>query len=398
MKKFISAILSVTLAAGVPSFINLPQQTFVEDGVVTCAKTVESETLVKNCKSAYLCDFASGECIYKLNENQRMPIASVCKVMTLTLCFEAIEQGKLAFDSEITVSERASGMGGSQVFLQSGLKYPLSELIKSIVVCSANDSCVAVSESICGSEEEFVSLMNKRAEELGCTDTLFANCTGLPKETQYSCAKDVALMFSNLIKHEDYFKFSKIWLEDFAHPDDRTTSITNTNKLIKKYTACDGGKTGFTNQAGFCLASTAVKDNLRFVSVVLGGGTSNDRFDSAINMFNYGFANYKNKTVLDRDVNLSDKFLVECSKKGAICVHPARSSYVFSRIDETPEIQRTVTANKIKAPVKKGDVVGKIEVFKDGVLCDTVDLLASEDAEKANYGDFFKKVAENWLI
>lgn len=398
MKKFISTILSITLAAGIPTLTNLPRIAHGEENFISCAKSEDGEALVKNCKSAYLCDFASGECVYKLNETERMPIASVCKVMTLTLCFEAIEQGKLNFDSEITVSDRASGMGGSQVFLQSGLKYPLSELIKSIVVCSANDSCVAVSESISGSEEGFVSLMNKRAEELGCTDTLFANCTGLPKETQYSCAKDVALMFTNLIKHEDYFKFSKIWLEDFAHPDNRTTSITNTNKLIRKYSACDGGKTGFTNQAGFCLASTAKKDNLRFVSVILGGGSSNDRFDSAINMFNYGFANYKNKTVLDKDVNLSDKFTVECSKKTSICVHPARSSYVFSRIDETPDVRRTVTAYKIKAPVSKGDVVGKIEVFKDGVLCDTVDLLASEDAQKANFGDFIKKVAENWHV
>ena len=398
MKKIISTILTFTLAAGVPTLAKLPSNMYIEDNFVACAANVDDKGLVKNCKSAYLCDFASGECVFKFNETERMPIASVCKVMTLTLCFEAIEQGKLNFDSQITVSERASGMGGSQVFLQSGLKYSLSELIKSIVVCSANDSCVAVSESISGSEEQFVSLMNKRAEELGCTDTLFANCTGLPKETQYSCAKDVAIMFSNLIRHEEYFKFSKIWLEDFAHPDDRTISMTNTNKLIRKYSACDGGKTGFTNQAGFCLASTAIRDNLRFVSVVLGGGTSNDRFDSAISMFDYGFANYKNKTVLDKDVNLSDKFPVQCSKKNAISVHPARSSYVFSRADETPEVERTVTAYKIKAPVKKGDVVGKIEVYKNGVLCDTVDLLASEDAQKASFGDNFKKAAENWHV
>ncbi|MDE7380008.1 MAG: D-alanyl-D-alanine carboxypeptidase, partial [Clostridia bacterium] len=288
----------------------------------TAFASADEKKLTENCKSAYLCDFNSGECIYKYNECERLPIASVCKVMTLTLCFDAINSGKLSLTDNITVSERAAGMGGSQVFLQQGLSYPLDDLIKSIVVCSANDSCVAVSESICGSEEAFVDLMNKRAEELGCNDTLFANCTGLPKETQYSCAKDVAIMFSNLIRNEDYFKYSKIWLEDFSHPDNRTTSITNTNKLIRKYSSCDGGKTGFTNQAGFCLASTATKNNMRLVSVVLGADSSDDRFNSAINMFNYGFANFKNAIVLDKDVNLNEKFAVDCSKKESIAVRP----------------------------------------------------------------------------
>lgn len=386
MKKIIATILTLGLSAGFA-------------GAAASVNTAYADTqLTSACKSAYLCDFNSGECIYKLNETERLPIASVCKVMTLTLCFDAIQSGKLSLEEKITVSDRAASMGGSQVFLQTGLSYPLSELIKSIIVCSANDSCVAVSESISGSEESFVALMNKRAEELGCNDTLFANCTGLPKEPQYSCAKDVAVMFTNLIKNEEYFKYSKIWLEDFNHPDDRTTSITNTNKLIRKYSACDGGKTGFTNQAGFCLASTAVKDSMRLVSVVLGADSSDNRFKSAISMFDYGFANYKNRVVLDKDVNLSDKLTVECSRKNSICVRPARSSYVFSAIDSTPDITRNVIAYDIKAPIKKGDVVGKIEVYKDGILCDTVDLVAAEDADRATYGDFFKQVARGWTL
>lgn len=392
MKKFITTILSLSLFG---SFAAAMCGTNVK---ATTAFADSEKQLAINCKSAYLCDYNSGECIYKLNETKRMPIASVCKVMTLTLCFDAIAQGKLSLTDNITVSERAAGMGGSQVFLQAGLSYPLTELIKSIVVCSANDSCVAVSESVSGSEESFVAAMNKRAEELGCNDTLFANCTGLPKETQYSCAKDVALMFTNLLHNEEYFKYSKIWLEDFSHPDNRTTTITNTNKLIKKYSACDGGKTGFTNQAGFCLASTAKKDSMRLVSVVLGADNSDNRFKSAINMFNYGFANYKNAVALDKDVNLNDKFTVNCSRKAAISVRPARSCHVFTANNVTPNIERNVIAYDIKAPVKKGDTVGKIEVYKDGLLYDTVDLIAAEDAERATYGDFFKKVAKDWTL
>lgn len=389
MKKIFATICALGLFSGAMTFAST--NTAVD-------ASADTKTLTSGCKSAYLCDFNSGECIYKENETARMPIASVCKVMTLSLCFNAIEQGKLSLDDKITVSERAAGMGGSQVFLQTGLSYPLSELIKSIIVCSANDSCVAVSESISGSEESFVALMNKHAEELGCTDTLFANCTGLPKEPQYSCAKDVAIMFSDLIKNEEYFKYSKIWLEDFHHPDDRTTSITNTNKLIRKYNACDGGKTGFTNQAGFCLTSTAKKDNLRLVSVVLGADSSDNRFSSTINMFNYGFANYKNRVVLDKDINLNDKIPVFGSKKQSISVKPSRSCYVFSAINSTPDIERKFMPYEVKAPLKKGDIVGKMEIYKDGVLTDTIDIIAAEDAEKATYGDFFKRVSRDWAL
>lgn len=386
MKKFTATIIAMGVAASALSL-----GTF---GTINAS--ADEASLVRGCKSAYLCDFYSGECVYKQNETARMPIASVCKVMTLTLCLEAVEEGKLSLDDNITISDRASGMGGSQVFLQSGLSYPFNELIKSIVVCSANDSCVAVSEAICGSEEQFVAKMNKKAEELGCTDTLFANCTGLPKETQYSCAKDVALMFSNLIKHDEYFTYSKIWLEDFHHPDDRTTTITNTNKLIRKYPACDGGKTGFTNEAGFCLAATATRDSSRLVSVVLGADSSDNRFKSTENLFNYGFANYKNKIVLDCNVNMNERLCVECGKKDFIEIRPERSSYVFTKNDATPAITRNVVLNSVKAPIAKGDCVGYVEIYKDGIICDKVNLVAAEEVSKRNYGDNLKKVAGDW--
>jgi len=354
--------------------------------------------LTKGCKAAYLIDYNSGECIYKENETERMPIASVCKVMTLTICLDAINEGKLGLDDIVTASENASGMGGSQVFLGAGCKYSVDQLLKSIVVCSANDSCVAMSETVAGSEDSFVARMNKKAEELGCNDTLFANCTGLPKDTQYSCAKDVAIMFKNLLQYENYFNYSKIWLEDFVHPDNRVTSMTNTNKLIRRYSACDGGKTGFTNEAGFCLAATAKKDNMRLISAVLGADSSNDRFDSTVKMFDYGFANYKNKIVLDKDVILNDEFSVKGGKKQSFCVCPERNSYVFSAVDKTPDVTYKITDYCVKAPIARGEVVGKIEVFKDGVLCDTVNAVSAEDVKKAQFGDYFKIISDNWAI
>lgn len=386
MKKFVSIICSAAIA--------------VSGGALCGFKTEKTndEKIISGCKSAYLMDFNSGECVYKQNETARMPIASVCKVMTLTLTLDAVKAGKLKLDDKITVSEKASGMGGSQVFLQSGLQYPLDSLIKSIVVCSANDSCVAVSETIAGSEEVFVAQMNEKAKELGCNNTLFANCTGLPKDTQYSCAEDVAKMFRNLITHEEYFNYSKVWLEDFSHPDNRVTSMTNTNKLIRKYNLCDGGKTGFTNEAGFCLAATAKKDSLRFVSVILGGTTSDDRFNSTLNMFEYGFANFKNRIVLDKNVTLNDKFNVVGGKTDSVLAVPERNSYIFSKTDQAPEITHNVINYNVKAPVAKGDLIGKIEVYKNGVLCDEVGVVAAEDVLKANYIDFLKLTAENWAI
>ena len=382
-------LLTACILACVISSVALCGFTF---GDTACA------SITKGCKSAYLMDYDSGECIYKENETARMPIASVCKVMTLTLCFEAIDEGKIRLDDKITASERAAGMGGSQVFLDAGGEYTIDQLIKSIIVCSANDSCVAMAETVAGGEDEFVSKMNKKATDLGCSDTLFANCTGLPKETQYSCAKDVAIMFKNLLSHEKYYDYSKIWLEDFEHPNDRKTTMTNTNKLIKKYGYCDGGKTGFTNEAGFCLAATAKKNNMRLVSAVLGASSSDERFAATIGMFDYGFANYKNKIVLDGEINLNDEFAVSGGKKESFAVRPERNSYVFTKKDASPDITHNLIAYDVKAPVALNQVVGLIEVYKDGVICDKVNVVAAEGVDKANFGDYFKRVAREWAL
>lgn len=385
MKKILTILCTTCLIAGSISSAGFKIQT-------------SDEQLTKSCKAAYLMDYDSGECIFKENELKRIPIASVCKVMTLTLAMEAINDGKLSLTDTVTASENAAGMGGSQVFLGSGCRYTVDQLLKSITVCSANDSCVAISETIAGSEESFVAQMNKKASELGCNDTLFANCTGLPKEPQYSCAHDVALMFKNLLSYDNYFNYSKIWLEDFVHPDNRTTSMTNTNKLIRKYNLCDGGKTGFTNEAGFCLAATAKKDNMRLISVVLGADSSDNRFTSTINMFNYGFANYKNKIVLDKDVTLNDEFEVSGGKKSTFAVCPERNCYVFSSIDKNPDVTFKIIADSVKAPVAKGQTVGKIEVYKDGLLFDTVNVVSAEEIKKASFSDYFKDISGEWAI
>ena len=174
--------------------------------------------------------------------------------------------------------------------------------------------------------------------------------------------------------------------------------MTNTNKLLKKYNLCDGGKTGFTNEAGFCFTATAQKDNLRLISAVLGADSSDHRFDSTVNMFNYGFANYKNKLILDKDVNLKDEFSVSGGKKNCVSVYPERNCYAFTQINKEPEISYNVISCPVKAPIAKGQVIGKIEIYKDGIIYDTVDAVSGEDIKKAGFGDNFQNVAENWAI
>lgn len=362
------------------------------------AEAESSSGLTYGCKAAYLMDADSGECVYKYNEHARMPIASVCKVMTLTLCLDAVAEGRLSLDEKVNVSQNAAGMGGSQIYLESGYSYPLSDLVKSIVVCSANDSCVAVAERVSGSEEQFVADMNKKAAELGLSDTLFANCTGLPKETQYSCAADVAVMFANLIKHSEFFTFSKVWMEDFAHGNGRVTSMTNTNKLLKRYNGCDGGKTGFTSEAGYCLATTAKRENLRLVSVVLGADTSDNRFKSATSLFDYGFNNYCNKIILDKTVTLNDDFALNGGKKSAYSVMPEADCYLFCKKGADCDVTFEVTDNKVKAPVAKGQIVGKIDVYREGVLYKSVNVVSAEDVKKASYADRLKAVADGWSL
>ena len=347
-------------------------------------------------KSAYLIDFDNQQTIYEEEAEKRLPIASMCKIMTLLLSFEAIDDGIISMNEEICVSERAASMGGSQVFLEANAKYPVRELIKSIVVCSANDSCVAMAERIAGSEDIFINQMNEKAKEIGANNTLFSNCTGLPKEPQYSCAKDVALMLKALLKHEEYYQFGQVWMDKFQHPEGRYTEITNTNKLIRFYDGCDGGKTGFTNEAGFCLAATAKRNNLRVISVVIGEETSATRFEDVKTMFDYAFANYQNTLIVENGTVLEETIAIEGAKCDKAYIYPKRNVYVLSKHGEEVDIVTEIHLTKTKAPIKKNEEVGELLVFKNGLEIDRVPLLSIEKIEKANIFDWFKKIAEKW--
>ncbi len=358
----------------------------------------EEPDLAKNCKAAYSCDWHSGTAVYAKNEQERMPIASMCKIMTLLLTFEARDSGKLSFDDEITVSERAAGMGGSQVFLETNGKYKAEDLVKSICIASANDSCVAMAETLSGSEELFVKRMNERASELGMLNTSFANCTGLPKEGQYSCAKDVAVMLGELIRHPDYFKFSTIWMDNITHNGGRLTEMANTNKLIRNYQGCDAGKTGFTSEAGFCLAASAERGNMRVVSVVIGGTDSQSRFNGVSSMFDYAFANFTSKCVLERSVLQDKRCAVKSGKLHEVSVIPETAAYVFCSKDDTDEITLDFVFREVKAPISIGDCVGEVTVYKNGVEVARVNLLSNDQSAASNYFDSLRDIADNWIL
>lgn len=366
-----------------------------EDACISVG-AVAKDALHTRGKSAYMMDFSTKTPMYAYNEKERLPIASMCKIMTLLLSFDAIEEGNLDIHEEICVSERAASMGGSQVFLEANAKYSVYNLIKSIVVCSANDSCVAMAERIAGSEALFVDKMNDKAQEIGAEDTLFANCTGLPKEPQYSCAKDVAIMLRSLLEHEKYYEFGKVWMDKFEHPKGRYTEISNTNKLVRFYDGCDGGKTGFTNEAGFCLAATAKRNDLRIISVVIGEETSSNRFDDVRTMFDYAFANYTNALVAEENTAIEQLLPVSGGKEKTVNVCPSRSMYSLQKRGETSKYQVEAHFDRTAAPIEKGERVGEMILFREGVEVDRVDLLAMESVRKANIFDRLQEIARNW--
>ncbi len=351
------------------------------------------------CKSAYLCDQYNKTVVFSHNETAKHPIASMCKIMTLLLCFEQIEEGNIALNDDVVVSERASGMGGSQVFLETNGVYKVDELLKSITVASANDACVAMAEKICGTEESFVSKMNEKASELNMNNTVFTNCTGLPKPGQFSCAKDVAVMFSELIKHEDYFKFSTIWMDEIHHSEGRVTQISNTNKLVKFYNGCDCGKTGYTSESGHCIAASAKRNNTRVIAVVISAPDSKTRFKEVSDMFNFVFANYTNKLILDNNTPLSLEVKVKGGKKELLEVIAENSVYIFTAKNEKHSYDVSFNAiDSVKAPILKGRKLGDISIFENGIEIARVSIIANENIESATFFDSISNVIKNWTI
>lgn len=362
------------------------------------AESVQSE-ITHNSKSAILVDADSGTVLYSANENACYPIASMCKIMTLLLCFESVDNGEISFNDKIVVSDNAAGMGGSQVFLESGAEYSVEELLKSITVASANDACVAMAEKLCGNEELFVEKMNERAKSLGMSNTVFVNCTGLPKAGQHSSALDVSKMFSELVKHKDYFRFSGIWMDEINHPEGRITQISNTNKLIRFYKGCDSGKTGYTSEAGHCLCASAVRDGLRLISVVISAPDSKTRFKEVSSMFNYGFGAYESKTIVSSENPLDFTVSVKNGKQTSVSATCERSVKVLCKKGEKRGFDFEFTPNtKIKAPISINDSLGVLDIYENGIKVDSVNVIAAESVDAKSYFDVIGDITAKWAL
>ena len=361
--------------------------------MIPTVATAEDITPIR-AKSAYLMDKRTGEPLYGQHENDRFPIASMVKIMTALLTFEEIEKGNLSFDEKVIISEESAGMGGSQMFLDRGLEYPVTDLIKGVIVVSANDACVALAERIAGSEETFVAAMNDRAKALGMNDTVFVNATGLPKEGGFSTAHDVALMLQALTSHERYYDYSKIWLEEYVHPDGRVTTLTNTNKFVRFYDECDGGKTGFTSEAKFCLAACATRGSTRLISVVIGADDSKTRFAESKRLLSYGFANYKTEIIVAKDDPI---FLCPVSKgkKKEVIAAAASDISLLRKIGASDDPSVETLYYDLTAPVNVGDTVGECTI-KCGDRTHTVKLIAVESVERASFADIYGRIAGRW--
>ena len=363
---------------------------------VCYAEDENSLVLAENAKAAYLMDKETGTVLFSKNENEGLPIASMTKMMSLKIVFDAIDNGVLKIDDKICISENAAKTEGSQAFLDAGASYKVEDLIKTVIISSANDSMVALSEKVAGSERLFADLMNKKAKELKLTNSYFKNSTGLPQDGHYSSAKDCAIVYKSILDNSVYKKYAHIWLDKLVHPSGRETELTNTNRLVKTYQGCLSGKTGYTSEAGYCLTTSATRNGTTLIAVVIGEKDSKVRFSEVKEMLDYGFANFVSRPLFKASENIA-QVAVKGGKKANICCELKEDYYVFSKINEKLDYSINYILNEIKAPIKVGDKVGTAVITnKEGVVVCEIDLVATEDAPKQTIKDAIKKIIVVW--
>lgn len=349
--------------------------------------------------SAILCEASTGQVIFEKNADERRPVASVNKVMTILLTLEAVDEGRVSLEDQVTVSPRAASMGGSQAFLDAGERYKLSELLKTVIVASANDSAVALAEHLAGTEESFVRLMNTRAEELGLTNTHYANCTGLPAQEHYTTARDVAKLSAQLDLHPIYYRYSTIWMDEIKHRGGRVTSLTNTNRLIRFYPGCDGYKTGSTNEARYCVSATAKKEGMRLIAVVLGTPAGQTRFDEARAMLEYGFANVQLVTPIAQGQALDMTVPVRLGGRDEVSALSGGTCSLLERRGEKNALSlEAALVEKVNAPVYAGDVLGEIRVKRGDEVVAVVPAVAGEDVQLPGMVDALIRIRDHFML
>lgn len=346
-----------------------------------------------NAKSAILMEEATGNILYESNPDERLPIASVTKVMTMLLIMEAVDSGKISLDDMVTVSENAMSYGGSTMFLETGEQLTVNDMLKGIAVASANDGCVAMAEHLAGSESAFVDMMNEKAKKLGMENTHFMNTNGLDEDDHYSSARDVAIMSRELMKHETIFNYTSIWMDTLRGGK---FQLANTNKLIRFYDGANGLKTGSTSKALCCLSAAAKRNDMQLIAVVLGAPTSAERFASAKSLLDYGFANYAVNTQITAGDEVQ-KIAVEKGVDKEVDVVAGDSCSTLVKKGQEDNITKEIKIDEtITAPIEAGQKIGTMTISRDGEVIADIDLNASSAVEKKGIGliikDFFATI------
>lgn len=391
MKKLITILLLIMIVTGNSYMISRQNVSAKEPKFVN----VSEKALDLSAKSAVVMEQGSGEILFEKDKDKQLASASVTKVMSLLLVFQELEQGRLKLGDIVTVSEHAASMGGSQVFLEPGEKQDVKTLIKCVVVSSANDAVVALAEHICGSEKAFVSRMNKEAQRLGMTHTAFKNACGLDEKGHVTTAYDIALMTRELArKHPQIFKYTKIWMDTIIHKTkkgEKEFGLSNTNKLIRQYNGCTGMKTGSTSKAGFCLSATATRNKIHMIAVVMASESSKTRVKEASQLLDYGFSNCQ----MIKDVTTKKeigKITVEKGEQEEVQYKNKIVSQILDIKNSTDKIKKKIQIYKIKAPVKKGQCIGKILYMRGNKVIKTEEINAKTSIKKADFFSQIKKI------
>ena len=357
----------------------------------------EGTPMTLTAPSAILLEADTGAVIFEKNADERRPVASVTKLMTLLLVLEKLDEGSITLEDKITVSPAAAGQPGSQAFLDAYAAYPLKDILKATIIASANDGAVALAEYIAGTEDSFAALMNRRAEELGLENTHYVNCTGLPADSQYTCARDVAVISQAVTKHPTYFTYSSTWLDSLTHPSGRTTDLTNTNRLVRFYKDCDGLKTGSTNEAKYCLSATAERNGMRLIAVVLGVPNSQTRFDEARAMLDYGFSAYTHVQAARKGDLVGVAVPVRMGARDQVDAALENGLSLLLRVGDQNKLSFEASlAESIPAPVHAGDPLGTVQVLLDGKVIARIPAVAAQDVRLPGLLEGFYRLVENW--
>ena len=375
------------------TYLTIP--TWAEDSIVETSGEVGENFLDLSCESAILISQDTGEVLYEHNAHEKLRPASVTKVMTILLIMEEIDSGRLSYSDKISCSEKASSMGGSQIWLDTREELTVDEMLKAICVVSANDCTVAMAEHIAGSEEMFVNRMNERAKELGMNDTTFKNCHGIDEDGHETSSYDIALMSRELLRnHPSITKYTTIWMDSLR---DGKSELVNTNKLIGNYQGATGLKTGSTSLALFNLSASATRDDLSLIAVIMRAPSTKERFSCARKLLDYGFSTFKYKKFAEKDVEVMNVPINKGVVSEASVKYADTSGKIMNKKSEGNVEQEIIINDNVSAPIEAGQVLGKVEFRVDGEAVASVDLVAENDVAKLNIFTMGKRILKKWF-